>query len=170
MFNFLNQSATSKLIKSIATRAKNVERDIHIAACSTLAHTRDHGDYTGAVALMNALPKGQRVKGLAVWYKHHTSGKLSMRQDKSKGNILVASLAKDRTPEDFLVDEAVEITFADFTVEPEPKEITVDRLVKYLEGIATNDEVMPNGKPKVTPEAFKAAVTALKALEATKAA
>lgn len=154
MTALLNQADTSKLIRSIKGRAASVQADIHQAACSTLAHMRDHGDFTLAVALMNVLPNGQRVKGLAAWYKHFTSGKFSVRQDKKQGNIWVGSIKKDRAATDFLVDDAVQVTFADFTTEREPTQVTAASIIKYLERLVGNDETLPNGTPKVDPEAI----------------
>ena len=124
MFKLLSQADTVKTIKSIKTRANKLQSDIHTCAVSTLAHMRDHGDYTLAVSLMNALPSGQRVKGLAAWYKNFTNGKFTLRQDKKQGNIWVGALSKDRTAEDFLVDEASKITFAEFTAESAPMQVT----------------------------------------------
>lgn len=149
----LNQADTTNLITSIKTRGATLQADIHQAAYSTLAHIRDHGDYTGAVNLMNALPNGQRVKGLALWYSHFSKKKFTVRQDKKAGNIWVGSVAKDRKPEDFLVDEAMQITFADFTVESTPKEITVDKIKKFLTGLIENETMLANGEPQVNPEA-----------------
>lgn len=163
MNTILNQAETGKLIKSIKSRAASVQRDIHQAAYSTLDHMREHGDFTLAVALLNALPNGQRVKALALWYKHFSGGKFSPRQDKKQGNIWVGSLAKDRQGSDFNVSEAIEVSFADFSAEKDPQQVTVDTLRKYLEKLADNDDVLPNGKPKVQPEAIALAKKLLSA-------
>jgi hypothetical protein len=166
--NILSVADTTRLIKSIKGRAASVQRDIHTAAVSTLAHMRDHGDYTLAVALMNALPNGQRVKGLAAWYKNFSGGKFAVRQDRKAGNAWVGQLAKDRDSTDFMVDEANEVTFADFTQEKDPQQTTVASLVKYLERLADNDDTLPNGSPKVAPEARALAMKMLE--DAAKAA
>jgi hypothetical protein len=165
IINILSQADTAKLIKSIKSRAASVQADIHQAACSTLVHIRDHGDFRGAVALLNALPNGTRVKGLAAWYKHFSGKKFSVRQDKKQGNIWVGSVNKDRNPEDFLVEEAMEITFADFTVERDPQAITVDKIKKYLSNLLENDTVLPNGEPQVTPETVAMASALLQEME-----
>lgn len=159
----LSTADTAKLIKSIRGRAASVQRDIHIAAVSTLAHIRDHGDYTLAVDLMNALPSGQRVKGLAVWYKNFSNGKFKLT---CKNKIWTGSLEKDRDVEDFDVDAATDVTYGEFTAETEPKQATVDTLRKYLEKMAANDEKLPDGKPKVTEEAKALAAAALVAIAA----
>lgn len=154
MFTILNQAETGKLIKSIKSRAASVQRDIHQAACSTLDHMREHGDFTLAIALLNAMPNGQRVKALALWYKHFSGDKFSPRQDKKQGNIWVGSLAKDRASEDFNIEEAIATSFADFSVEKDPQQVTVASLVKYLERLAGSEATLPNGEPKVQPEAM----------------
>jgi hypothetical protein len=166
----LNQAETAKAIKSIRTRAANVQKDIHLCAVSTLAHMRDHGDYTGAVLLMNALPSGQRVKGLAAWYKNFSGGKFTLRQDKKQGNIWVGALqskADGRVDEDFNVDEAAKITFADFTAEAAPQQVTPDSIKKYLDRLIANDETIKDAlgkdQPKVT-EAAKQTATQMLAL------
>jgi hypothetical protein len=160
--NILSQIQVGKVIKSIKLRAANVERDIHIVGVSTLVHMRDHGDYTGALALLNALPKGQRVKALAGWYKHNSSGKFHARIDKDTGEW-VGKLEKGRADSDFLIVQAEAKSFAELTVEREPVQITEDTLAKYLERIAANDEMLDNGKPKVT-ETAKARARAMLAV------
>jgi len=164
VFKILSQADTVKTIKSIRTRASKLQSDIHVCAVSTLAHMRDHGDYTGAVLLMNALPNGQRIKGLAAWYKHFSNGKFTLRQDKKQGNIWVGALqskADGRVDEDFNVDEAAKITFADFTAEAAPQQITADSIKKYLDRLIANDETIKDAlgedQPKVTEAAKKAA-------------
>jgi len=161
MLKLLSQADTVKSIKSIKTRANNLQRDIHICAVSTLAHMRDHGDYTLAVALMNALPNGQRVKSVALWMKNFTNGKFTLKQDKSQGNIWVGALSKDRVAEDFDIEGASKITFADFTAEATPTQVTPDSIKKYLDRLIANDETIKNAlgedQPKVTDAAKDAA-------------
>ena len=160
---FLDQAQTGELINSIKRRAASVQKDIHQAAYSTLDHIRCYGDYTLALALLNALPNGQRVKALALWYKHFSGGKFSPRQDKKQGNIWVGSLAKDRQDSDFNIDEAVATSFADFSAEKDPQQVTVATLVKYLEKLAGSEATLPNGEPKVQPEAMALAQKLLSA-------
>lgn len=150
--NKMNFAQTDALIISIGKRAKNVQRDIHVAACNTLMHIQEHGDFTLAVKLMNLLPSGQRVKGLALWYKHFSGGKFTVRKDKKAGGW-VGALSKDRTPEDFNIAGAVEVSFADFSEEKDPQAMTVEKLVKYLQKLVDNTDTLPNGELKVQPEA-----------------
>lgn len=153
---FLNIADTTKLVNSIGKRGTALQRDIHKAACSTLKHIVDHGDTTLAVRLMNVLPNGQRVKGLALWYKHFSGGKFHVRKDKKAGGW-VGVLEKDRTPESFDLQGAVEVNYADFSEEKEPTQMTPEALLKYLEKVATNENTLPNGEPKVSPQAAELA-------------
>lgn len=153
---FLNIADTTKLVNSIGKRGATLQRDIHKAACSTLKHIAEHGDITLAVRLMNVLPNGHRVKGLALWYKHFSGGKFSLRKDKKAGGW-VGVLEKDRTADSFDIQGAVEVSFADFSEEKEPTQMTPDALLKYLEKVATNENTLPNGELKVSPEAAELA-------------
>lgn len=138
-------------ISSVAASARTLESDIHQLAYSTLDHIRDSGDYRGAVALLNALPKGQRVQALAAWYRHFSNGKITLRQDASKTWICAL---KDRTETDFDMEGAEGTTYADLTNEAAPKQLDVAAFVKRLEAVSTNDSTITvDGveKPKVTP-------------------
>jgi hypothetical protein len=162
---------TSKLIKSIKTRATNVQQDIHRAAVASLIQIQQDGNTNNAVALMNALPNGQRVKALATWFKAMSNKKFSVKQDKEQGNIWVAHLQKNRDASDFDIDTAIEKGFADYTTEREPQEVTLDKMVKYLKGIAENDEFIgdataDNAKPKVSENVRSIAVKLLSIAEA----
>lgn len=149
----LSAAAVVALIAELSKDAHSVQERIHIAGCSTLDHIRAHGDTSGAVALMNALPNGQRVKALGAWYKHFSKGKLVMVQDKAT-KVWEAKLAKGRTDEDFDIAGACKTSFADLTEERDPVTLTVESLIKSLESKAGNLEYHSDGTtPKVSPEA-----------------
>jgi hypothetical protein len=140
-------------VSKIVTGAQNLQADIHLAACSILDHTREHGDYTAGEALLNGLPNGQRVKALAFWFRHFSNGKLTFKRDEAT-KLYVGVLQKARDDADFRIDEACETSFADLTNEQEPKSVTVESMVRNLSRSATNAEMHKDGKtPKVTPEA-----------------
>src|SRR5690606_1452395 len=86
-----------KEISTIATSAAKLNERIHVCAVSCLAHVRDHGDWTPAALLCDALPKGQRVKALVYWFSHFSNGKLKLRETELGYR---ATLAKDRTAAD----------------------------------------------------------------------
>lgn len=56
-----------KLIKSIATRGKRLDQDIHLALCSAVNHRTQHGDNTLMSDVINAMPKGSRANAAILW-------------------------------------------------------------------------------------------------------
>ena len=54
----------AKLVSSIAERGAKLDSDIHLAACSVLAHTAAHRNKTLIGNLVEALPKSARRKAL----------------------------------------------------------------------------------------------------------
>ncbi len=150
--SLLTQADVAIRIATLATAAKSLQEDIHVCAVSVLDHARAHGDTRGIVALMNALPNGQRVKGLAAWFKHFSSEKINLSVDKQT-KAWTCELKKERAVEDFKVDEASEIDFGTFTVEVAPQTMTVAQMIKRIEKMSANDEENADGSPKIEPEA-----------------
>lgn len=149
----MTQGDLMKAIPLLAKSARDVQDLIHQCGCSALDHVRAHGDTTGFVALLNALPNGQRVKALAYWAKHFSSNKLVLTFDK-KAKSWVAKLSKDRSDLDFKITEAIQTSFADLTEEQEPKSMTVEMLIKRLTTASTNSENFDGTDiPKVEPAA-----------------
>jgi len=136
-----------KEISSIAASAAKLNERIHVCAVSCLAHVRDHGDWTPAALLCDALPKGQRVKALVYWFGHFSNGKLKLRETELGYR---ATLAKDRTAADFDVEGAMAVTFGDLTTEREPKVMTAESLLKVLARKASTREFDANGQRKAT--------------------
>lgn len=67
--------AIDTAIKSINTRGKSLQRDIHVAAVSCLNHADKHGDVTLAQKLVDAVPTLARKNALRDWFIAH--GKFS---------------------------------------------------------------------------------------------
>jgi len=148
----LSQSEVKARVAKLVLTAAEVQSEIHLIGCSTLDHTRVHGDYTGAVALLNGLPKGQRVKALAYWFRHFSNGKMVAKIN-SDTKLWDIELKKDRTDADFRVDEAIEITFADLTAEKDPTTLELDKFLKGLDRTANNTENFDGTNiPKVAAE------------------
>lgn len=59
----------AKLVMSIAERGVKLDSDIHLAACSVLAHTAAHRNKTLIGNLVDALPKSARRKALIDWFE-----------------------------------------------------------------------------------------------------
>jgi hypothetical protein len=152
----LSLQETMPRIAKLGESAKAVQEEIHLIAVSCLAHVRDHGDVRPMAALLNALPNGQRVRGLVAWARNFSSRKLAIKQDDKK--LWVVEVLSERIAEDFKVDDAMNITFADFTAEKDPTAVTLDSFIKNLSRTANNTEMHKDGiTPKVTPEARAAA-------------
>lgn len=151
MITILSQSAVSELIAGIKTRAHTLQSEIHQAAVSTLDHAREHGDYRGALGLVNALPNGQRVQGLIEWFREFSSGKLVFK--KGNDGAFTCELKKDRKDADFLIEAAMDTDFGTLTREAKPRTVTVEALIKMIEQKANNTELNTDGTAKVSPEA-----------------
>lgn len=168
-FNIIPQAECGKKIAQIKRVGATLQKTIHEVAVSTLAHIRDHGDYTLAVQLLDALPNGQRVKALAHWYGHFSNGAATFTFDKSGG--WGAKLLKARTPEMFNIEGAYETSFADLVAEKGYSTLNVAQVVAYLKRKADEDGLNPDGTAKVSPEARELfAVLAVEAGKIAKAA
>lgn len=150
--NLYSQSQIGSRVARIVRVAGKVEAELHVVLCSVLDHTREHGDYTAILPLLNGLPKGQRIQAIAAWLKHFSNKKMIARID-SESKQWIVELSKDRVDEDFDIVGAMAITFGDFTKEPEPTTLTVALLVKMLEKRATSTETNKDGSPKVSEDA-----------------
>jgi hypothetical protein len=154
-------------IAGIAGNAKALQETIHAVAVSCLAHVRDHGDTTLAVRLLSVLPSGQRRNALAAWFKTYSSGKLNLFADKH--GVWSAKLLKDRTADDFKVDDAMDTNYGDMAPEAKVKDkpMTLEDLVKVIARFTKNDKTLKDGHtPMVGPDLVKAAQRALAAITA----
>lgn len=150
-FNILDPAACGKKIDRIARVGKALQNDIHVVAVSTLAHIRDHGDFTLAIRLLNALPNGQRVKALGNWYSVLSGGAAKFSYDNVNGSW-TCKLAKDRNPEQFNIEKAMEVSYADLVPEKGYKTLTFAGFTAMLKRKANEDGLNADGSPKVTPE------------------
>lgn len=144
----LTQTDVLAKIEVIKDSAKNLQADIHQCAVSTLDHVRAHGDTRGVTALLNALPNGQRVKGLAAWYRAMSSGKVGLKVNK-ESKLWECTLQKERADEDFKMTEAEATDYGAFTAEREPVTMTLASFIKRIERIANDDETNTDGSAKV---------------------
>ena len=135
----LTQADVVKAIASLKTDAHSVQERIHVIACSTLDHIRAHGDTRGAVELLNALPRGQRVKALAYWYKEFSGDKAVFVLDR-ESKLWECKLAKGRSDSDFRVEAAMATNFADLTTEKDPQSVTIESMLRNLKRQSENTE------------------------------
>lgn len=62
-------SAIEKAIASIKTRGQSLQRDIHVAACSILAHVGQHHDVRMVSKLLEAMPDMSRRNAVKAWFE-----------------------------------------------------------------------------------------------------
>lgn len=159
----LTQAQVAAGLPTLRKSAEDLTANIHQYAVSTLDHCREHGDYRGAVALLNALPKSQRVQGLAAWFRHFSSNKLALKLVEGSW---AGELRKDRTGEDFKIAEAMETTYADFTAEAAPKPLTMAKFIGSIEKVANDMTILPNGARKVPEEVAELAAKLVHSIRA----
>ena len=116
----------NKRIKSIKGRGKNIDRDIDIAGCAIMEHAAEHGDYSAANRLVDALPKSARTKAFITWFSDHTPYNWT---EKEKCFKLPKDAIKRRQ---FMIDEAKAVPFWEYTVETEPKSLDIDKVIASL--------------------------------------
>jgi hypothetical protein len=145
-----NKGQLSAEIRNILHTGKALDKAIHTAACSALWHCREYGDTGFVAALLSAMPKGSRVKGLIHWIQEHSPINI---KPMSEGGYKVTARGWDKT-EKWAFSAACAKPFWDFSVEKDPKPMTVEKLVAFLNRLADNDD-----SSKVDPEARKLAAT-----------
>jgi len=150
--NLYSRSQIASRVARIVRVAGKVDAELHVVLCSILDHTREHGDYTAILPLLNGLPNGVRKQAIVAWVSHFTNKKLIARLD-NKSKEWVCELAKERADSDFDIVGAMAVTYGDFTKEPEPTTLTVALLIKMLEKKATDNTANKDGSPKVAPDA-----------------
>lgn len=148
----LSVEECAKITGEIRGSAKALQALVHSVAFSCLTHIRDTGDTRGALALVTALPNGQRVEGLKAWFTGMSSSKITFGKDGDTGETTI-KLAKDRVPANFLMIEAEATDYGSYTKEAKPRTLSVDQLIKMLSDKANNTELNTDGSPKVSVEA-----------------
>lgn len=143
----ISKQDVMEFIAGIKTSAVKLQAEIHQIAVSTLDHCREHGDYRGALALVNALPNGQRVEGLIVWYQTFSNGMLTFK--KGANGERSCALSAKRVDADFDIQAAMLTDFGALTKEAKPATFTVEKLIKSIEQKANNVELNVDGTPKV---------------------
>ena len=132
--------AIDTAIKSIATRGKTLERDIHVAAVSCLVHADKHGDVTLAQKLVEAVPSLVRKNALRDWFQAH--GKF--------GYDLQAKTFTFDKKGTTMIDEAIATPFWEFKQEAAYKGFDINaavlQLVKRAENAIEKGEKVPADK------------------------
>jgi len=146
----LSVSAIGEVLNQIATTAKALQSQIHQCAVSALAHTFESGDYRSVTRLLNALPNGQRVQALAVWFDAMSDHVLEIKKANSAFSVALAAGWKDKIGDraDQLLEVAMAQDYGTFTKEAKPTAMTLEKMIKWLEAKATapDEDVEPAAK------------------------
>ena len=151
-FPILDKATIGKKISRIKRTGQALQQEIHVVAVNTLIHIRDHGDYTLAINLLDALPNGQRVKALANWYRHF-SGDAVTFNFAPDGEGWAGKLAKKRDDSQFDIEGAIATTYGDLMPEKGYSTLTVAGVLSMLKRKANEDGLNKDGSPKVEPAA-----------------
>lgn len=160
----LSVSAIGEVLDKIATTSRALQAQIHQCAVSALSHTFEHGDYRSVTKLLNALPNGQRVQALAVWFQHFSNDALTIKKVSGSFSVVYDSNKLPQNVEEML-ESAMEQDYGSFTKEAKPTAMTLEKMIKWLESKATanDDDVEPAAKAVATKlvATYKADVTKL---------
>jgi hypothetical protein len=137
-------------ITEIGASGRGLQDKIHTVAVSCLAHIAKHGDTTLGASLLAALPSGQRVKTLALWFKTFSNGKAQYSADKA--GVWTCKLDKDRTEADFDLVAADATQFGDLVPEKDPSPLTMAKFLAMVEKVANDDTTLKSGARKVPAE------------------
>jgi len=134
-------------IKSIGTRGKQLDGDIHLAAVSCLYHAEQFGDHTLITRLVNAMPNSGRPKALVRWVEDFSL----LSFDKETKAFKITSSKKKV----WNIEGASEMPFWEYLPEKDIAELSIDALVKFVVGKI--EKASDNGKLKdgFTMQGFK---------------
>lgn len=76
--------AIEKALKAIFTKGQSLQADIHVAACSVLAHIGKHSDVRLANDLLAAMPEASRKNAMRDWLSKF--GPVTFEKDKAVFN------------------------------------------------------------------------------------
>lgn len=121
-------------IKAVCKTATALETRIHTLAVECLEHAQAYGDPSLMFALVTGLPKGQRVEALVLW--NDAFSPIRFVKDETGQRVaakLLKATAKTYVP--FNIEAAKAVSYANFTKENEPKELTLEALMKIVAGL-----------------------------------
>lgn len=148
-----DKASLIKLIESITKRGKALDRDIHLAGVSALAHLEAHGDIGMVNRLFLGMPKGSRKAAMTSWLLKY--GRLLANTQESKvtspfvyakekANDIEGSIADpwyDHSP-DKKPDEVFDVQAAVMAIlkKAKGKELAHGNLLAQLQALVSEDE------------------------------
>jgi hypothetical protein len=118
------QDNLNKAIQKVHTLGVEMDKHIHITACSVLAHFIEHGDCTLCTNLVDAMPQSGRKKGLIEWFR--TFGNL-------KYDVARKVFGKGTKAEQNDLQGAITTPFWDLTPEKDPAPITIEGILSMVQ-------------------------------------
>src|SRR5690625_2520776 len=150
-----------KVIKSIGTRAKKLDKDIHIVAVSCLHHADEHGDVTLMQELITSLGRSQRRNAVIAWaiaYGKFQANENGKNVEYNRANTTDLEGAMNESPWEFKPEPA----FRPFDIQAELKKL-LKRAAKAAEDSRNN---VPKEYIAKIGEALQGDVEVSKLLEA----
>ncbi len=118
-------------IKSIKTRSETLDKDIHKAAVSSIAHFMEHGNCTAMTQLVEAVGKAARKEALTFWFREHANVRWQ-RVEKGSDEFHFVKGNKE-LDEKALLEQAIDTPFWQFTKEKSQTEFDA---MKYAGSVA----------------------------------
>lgn len=149
-----------KAVDKVCKTSHTFQADLHIVACSALAHLIDCGDPVYITRLMTGLHTGTRKKSLQVWFKTHGA----MTFDDT-GVCVFHKEEVENKP--FTLEEAIKVPYWELVgAERDPKPLDIGQLIKMIQRRVTQAEedgyTVPSDDllklSKVTTRMFNAAL------------
>ena len=118
-----SKSDLFKLIKSISTRGRALDRDIQTAALGSVFYSVCRGDITIGQKLLECLPKGTRNNAVRAFLEH-------FGQFEVKGKGLIHHSRKAEVIAGLLAEDGAPVTFGDLLEDEEGSELYLQTIKK----------------------------------------
>lgn len=132
-------------ISDIQATGKKLDDMIQVAACSVIQHVEKHGDITLAIKLVEAMPKGSRVKALIGHMTHF--GKMVANE---KGDNIEAFDKAAKTD----LEGAMEKHWTEFKHNDNDQAFDLDALIISLAKRAAKASEKGGDKVSINPDAL----------------
>lgn len=120
-------------INGVAKRDANVNADIHLISCQSMAHACEHGDYSKLNLMHDAMHASKRKSAWVAWVVAHTPLNYQGKDtDKRKAGFYKG---KDKSRE-WLFAEAYAVPFWDYSPAPSVPDMDCDKAI-----IAINEAI-----------------------------
>jgi len=127
----------TEALKTIRSNGKKYYNKVQKTLIMVIEHASKHGDYENVTRLYKALGGGTRKEAFVVYVKAFTP----LNFDKDNQKFKKAGKKSKRT---WMVTEAKQVNFWDFTVEAEVKALDIEKLLESI--VKRNDKATTEGR------------------------